>query len=248
MAQIWSFLRTLLFIVLFASAAVFLREMVPVGAAYTAIDEGDAGAEATVHAATAARPQRYSVIFNDIGPVPYNEPATLVATIATKSERDAFIAVGQGSGPARKDTAEFSGYVRAHLSGPSGFVTIDGDGSAVQFLSKKGNATWSWQVVPKTLRPTRMTLRFFNNVERGGQLFEVPGPTYTATITVKPNLSSRARDLAAEYQNVISFAGVIAPIVTGIFGFFFGQWWERRKAADKVKETRKGARAKSKAS
>lgn len=249
MGEIRVILRTVLLICLVAVAAIFAREFFPVGSGFAAFDDGEATAEASanasVYAATESRARRYSVLFNDIGPVPYNEPATLVASIATKSEEEAFAAVSRGNGPPRKGSAKFTNYVRAHLSGPSGFVTIDGDGSSVQMLSNAGNATWTWQVVPKTLRPTRLTLRFFNSVEKDGQLYEVPGPTYTATIKVTPNWSSRARDLADEYQGVIAVIGIVAPIITGICGFLFGRWWDRRSSAAKPKpgkKTQKGGK------
>lgn len=170
------------------------------------------------------RTKQYKAVFNTLGNVPYREPSTLVASIASNSLPVAFATVAQGTGKARAVDAKFTGYVRARLTGPSEFVTIDGDGSDVKYVGPSGNATWRWTVVPKTMAQTKLTLSFFNLVERGGQLVEAPGPTYFTTVTVKPTIKSYTQDTIREWDGVLQY---LIPIIASIFGFTVGRRFER---------------------
>lgn len=191
--------------------------------------------------------KRYKAVFNTLGKVPYRKPSTLVASIASESLPLAIATVAQGTGKARTVDAKFTGYVRARLTGPSEFVTIDSDGSDVKYVGPSGNATWRWAVVPKTMASTKLTLSFFNLVERGGQLVEAPGPTYFTTVTVKPTIKSYTQDTIREWDGLLQY---VIPILASIFGFAIGRRFERRAdrhpTAAPVAEIKKPAARKKK--
>lgn len=194
---------------------------------YAAID-----AEEQAHASTRPRDQielkRYRVVFNSSVQVPYREPAIIKAEIASRSIAQALMSVKSGNGPVKEDDGEFTGYVRATLTGPSNYVTIDGDGSNSKMLSKIGNASWEWRVVPRTLRPIDLKLSFFNQIEKNGQVYELPGPAYYATIRVTPNWSARVEDWTDDNQGLLAILAILIPILTAGLGFLLGRWWEKR--------------------
>lgn len=220
-----------------ALGTAYYNAFVPVGADNVISDDDSKllakyTAEATVHAATERKEnpelKRYSVVFNSSVRVPYRAPATIKAEIASRSLPEAFMSVRKGSGPATEERADFTGYVRATLTGPTPYVSIDGDGSNVKFVSDAGNAKWTWRIVPRTLRPIDLDLKFFNQIQKDGQLFELPGPSYQTTIRVVPNWTARIQDWSDENQGLLAILAILVPVATGGFGFFVGRWWEGR--------------------
>ncbi|MEG3124802.1 hypothetical protein [Sphingomonas sp. GB1N7] len=139
----------------------------------------------------------------------------MIASIAAHSLKEAKQRVAGGTGPAIAAGADLAYRVRAELEGSEEVVKIEKNGPDTRMVDEGANTTWTWFVTPKTTDPITLTLSFYNEFHRDGEVGENDGPAYETTFQVNANWRDKFVLFITDLNPIYA---VIAGLVTTVGG------------------------------